>query len=46
MITSNNNKEKGSKEDIEKRIVIVKQAIIELRENPHLIQKMEKVLAC
>lgn len=41
-----NKKEEIEKKEIEKRIKIVKRAVKELRENPLLIKKMEKVLVC
>jgi hypothetical protein len=41
-----NNKQNMKKEELEKKIVIVKQAVMELRENPNLIKKMEKILVC
>jgi hypothetical protein len=34
------------KEELEKKIFIVKQAVMELRENPNLIKKMEKPKLC
>jgi hypothetical protein len=34
------------KEDLERKIQIVRQAIIELRSNPDLMKKMEKTLSC
>jgi hypothetical protein len=35
-----------SKKELEKRIRLVKQAIIELRENPNYMKKVEKLLVC
>lgn len=41
-----NKKQKIRKEELEKKIVLVKQSVIELRENPQLMKRMEKVLIC
>jgi len=41
-----NKKQKIRKEELERKIVLVKQAVIELRENPQLMKRMEKVLIC
>jgi hypothetical protein len=41
-----NKKQKMKKEELERKIVIVKQAVMELRENPKLMEKMEKALLC
>ncbi len=37
---------KISKKEIEKKIRVVRQAIIELRENPESMKKVEKLLVC
>jgi pantoate kinase len=41
-----NKKQNMKKEELERKVVIVKQAIAELRKNPDLMKKMEKVLVC
>lgn len=41
-----NKKQNMKKKELDLKIVTVKQAIMELRSNPVLIRKMEKVLSC
>jgi hypothetical protein len=41
-----NKKQQPKKKELERKIVIVKQAIMELRSDPILIKKMETALSC
>lgn len=41
-----NKKQKMKKEEVDKKIKVVRQAIIELRSDSKLMKKVEKVLAC
>ncbi|MCX6750951.1 MAG: hypothetical protein NTZ83_05815 [Candidatus Pacearchaeota archaeon] len=41
-----NKKQNMKKKELDKKVVTVKQAIMELRSSPALIKEMEKVLSC